>query len=252
MAAKQKVRFTRPQRRNQEVSEYIAARTLSADTPARGPSLPPSEGEGVGARSPAHVPAREGGKNETQQDPRHYASKSGRRYQLSEVAAPNPVGDLLAQASTLTTAERKELLARLSLGDQEAGDSREVDMWSAAVYEALVKAAGQGAGAVPGPAIIKRLVSPPSAWKPVADFMETSKLSRLSVSERRSVYGLLARLVVEEAEDFCHWSHAPLGPKVVVQRSRHIAGTVDHAFPGYLRSGLMPVVARSLCRGGAP
>lgn len=171
----------------------------------------------------------------------------------TQKAAPGNVDDLLAQASQLSVADRKALLAHLALTEQgESGEVRDVDMWSAAVHEALEAHAGAGHGSVPGPGVIRGLVGASKAWAPVRDFMLSSKLQELKVTERRSVYGLLARLVVQDAVAFCKWSRAPLGPKVVAQRCEHISGTFDQSFPGYLASGLGPMVARALVAGGAP
>lgn len=166
--------------------------------------------------------------------------------------AQGNMDDLLAQASRLNAADRRELLARLALAEQQSkGEDRDLDMWSSSLYEALVRDAGRASGTVPGPMVIRQLVSPPSLWGPLRDFMSASGLSGLSVAERRSVYGLLARLLVEDAREFADWSRAPMGPRLAAQRAVGIAGVFDRAFPGYLRSGLAPFVARRLASGAA-
>ncbi len=205
----------------------------AAGAPPHAHAVPPPSVEGVGAGVGA--PGRSGAPPRTR----------GREGLLDA---------LMETTKNLTSAERRELLARLALEAQapDSGEVRDLDMWSEAVYEALGAHAGAGAGSVPGPGVIRGLVGSPKAWAPVRDFMQSSKLALLKVAERRSVYGLLARLVVQDSVDFCRWSRAPLGPKVVSQRCEHIAGTFDQNFPGYLASGLAPMVAKALVAGGAP
>lgn len=154
----------------------------------------------------------------------------------------------------MTAAERKELLARLSLAEQSAGgkQEREPELWSRAVYEALVDASGTSAEAVPGPLVIRRLVGTPNAYQPVRAFMETSGLSeKLDATEHFAFFRVLACLVVQDAERVCEFSRAPMGAKVVAQRVPHVRGIFDRAFPTYVRSGLAHVVARRLVAGGA-
>lgn len=229
-----KVRLTRPERRDCEdfskesssgASPAPAAVRTAGPAAAHPPASPPPSKEGVGGRpraalgaaAPAEAPAR--------------------------VRAKEPeLDDLLAAASSLSPEKRRELLARLSLASQEQGEGREVEMWSEALYEALAAVDPSS----PGPAVIRRLVSPSSAWQPVAEFMRFAKFDALKVAERRSVYGMLAKLVVEDARRWSQWSGVPLGPKVCAQRGRDVASTFESAFPGYLRSGLAMVVARRL------
>lgn len=157
-----------------------------------------------------------------------------------------PVADLLAAASSLSAADRRELLARLSLAEQQGrpGSSREQEQWAQAVHEALLAAAGAGAGAVPAPGVVRGLVTAPKAWAPVRDFMHAAGLAdRLKSGESLKFFRLLARLLVEDTEDFCHAARVPFGPKLVAQRAERIGGVFDQAFPGYVRSGLAHVVA---------
>lgn len=158
------------------------------------------------------------------------------------------VDDLLTQADALSAADRKTLLARLALKASVGNDgqTRDVDMWSQSVYEGLTDALGYGDGAALGPMVVKRTVGSPSAWAPVAQFMADSKLGQLKVVERQSVYMMLARLVIERAKYVASRSNATLGPKLVGTCAAGIAGVFDAAFPGYLASGLAPLVAKQL------
>ncbi len=159
---------------------------------------------------------------------------------------------LLDQAEQLSQADRKTLLARLSLASQnrETESCRDKDMWSQAVYEELLKAYGRGLGAAQGPANVKRSLSLPTAWAPLADFMASSNLADLKVVERFAVYSMLAKLVVKQALYVARKVDAPLSAKLVGTCAANVASLFDNAFPGYLQSGLAPVVARQLVAGG--
>lgn len=156
--------------------------------------------------------------------------------------------DLLRLADQLPVAERKTLLARLALQAQttDSGQERDRDMWAQAVYDELARAFGRGDGAGQGPALVKRSVSNPTVWAPVAEFMAHSKLDQLTVTERQSVYGLVARLVVENALYVARKIGAPLSAKLVATCSANTASLFDNAFPGYLAAGLAPIVAKQL------
>lgn len=144
------------------------------------------------------------------------------------------VDGLLETAASLTKEQRKELLDRLALGQQEErGADPDLDMWSGAVQEALEAAIGRG----PGPMVVRAALGAPRSWEPVRDFMDSSGLSELRVPQRRSVYGLLARIAVDDASSFCEWADVPLGPRVVAQRCANIAAAFDRSFPGYLATG---------------
>jgi hypothetical protein len=156
------------------------------------------------------------------------------------------LADLLEQADKLPATEKKTLLAHLALKDQDRGTevSRDQDMWAQAVYEALARAIGHEGGAGQGPALIKRTLSVSSVWSPIAKFLMASHLADLNVTERQSVLILIARLVTEHAQYVARKSGAPLSAKLVGSCSAHVASIFDNAFPGYLASGLAPIVAR--------
>lgn len=161
------------------------------------------------------------------------------------------VGELLDSAASMTAAERKELLARLSLADAApGGQEREPELWSRAVHEALVDAAGSSPEGVPGVVVLRRLLGTPSAYGPVKAFMDASGLSeRLNAQEHYAFFRVLACLLVEDAERVCQWSGAPMGPKAVAQRVPSVRGVFDKAFPTYVRNGLAHLVAKRLISG---
>lgn len=158
------------------------------------------------------------------------------------------VEEALAFTDRLSPADRKTLLARLALAEQTAkqGTGRDLDMWAQAVYEALVQAVGTEAGAGQGPALLKRSLGLPAAWAPVVAFMEASKLRGLTVTERQSVYALLAKMVIQNARFISRKSGAPMSAKLVSNCATHVASLFDNAFPGYVASGLALMVARQL------
>ena len=155
---------------------------------------------------------------------------------------------ILDSIKLLSPSKQKELLARLSLQNQTLanGESRDVDMWSLAVYEALVGVDGSGDRDVPGPMVIKRLVGASTAWRPIKDFMEASKFDELKVTERQSIYYMLAKLVVAHAAGKARYLEIPLTVRFIAGCSVHVASIFDASFPGYLKSGLALMVAKSM------
>lgn len=154
--------------------------------------------------------------------------------------------NLLDQASKLPTDQRKEFLARLALDAQTlpSGETRDVDMWAGAVYDAIVAANGGEDGGLVGPAQIKRLVAVPSSWSHVSNFMKSSHLDQLTVTERQSIYAMLASLVVGNARYVARRAHIPLSGKLVANCATNVAGIFAQSFPGYLESGLALLVAK--------
>lgn len=146
---------------------------------------------------------------------------------------------------SLGVEQRKELLAYLALEQQATKQpSRDLEMWSVAVVEALDKAIGPSIGAL----VIRKQLSASTAWNPVAQFMEASRLQDLTVVERQGIYTLLAKLLVKHAREVAQRSGAPLSGKLVASCAGNLPGVFDGAFPGYLAAGLAPMVARSLSR----
>ncbi len=154
----------------------------------------------------------------------------------------------MSAATKLSKADQQQLLAHLALmaSGQDGDQVRDKDMWAAAVTTALVEANGGRPGGVPGQMIVKRSTASGTPWQAVWGFIESSGFSKLQVTERQSVYGLLASLVVKNAVYVSRETGAPLSPRLVANCSNNLAGLFDQAFPGYLRAGLAPIVARRL------
>jgi len=166
----------------------------------------------------------------------------------TEVRKPvgSPVDQLLDQAAKLAPELRKEFLARLALNAQTlpSGETRDVDMWAGAVYDAIVAANGGEDGGLVGPAQIKRSLAVPASWSSVATFMKTSRLDQLTVTERQSIYVMLASLVVGSARSVARKARIPLSGKLVANCATNVASIFDQSFPGYLESGLALLVAK--------
>lgn len=166
----------------------------------------------------------------------------------------NEVSELLSLAHKLSPTQRQELLDHLALSAQtphraDAGQDRDVEMWSQALARGLQHALGASDGVPGGSMLFRRLVAPATAWKPIADFLTTSKIGDLTVAERQAAFDLLAELVVTQALKIARRSGAPISPKFVVNCTSNIAGVFDSAFPGYLEAGLAHIVARRARHG---
>lgn len=159
------------------------------------------------------------------------------------------VDELLTHANALTRSERKELLDRLALATHltdRAANNRDLEMWAISVSSALHDAIGSGVGVAYGSMLVKRTMAASSNWRPIEDFMASSGLADLQVVERQAVYSMLAKLLVEHAEQVAARSGAPLSPKLVGGCAVNIGGVFDSAFPGYLAAGLAPMVAAQM------
>jgi len=213
----------------ERVDEDLPSKTSRQEPPY--PHHPPrSGGGGGGLPAAARLPAQGGA--------------------LTSARDVTPtVSSLLTLASTLTAKQRQELLDQLALTSQmtrNASQDRDLDMWAAAVYEALVASDTGRVGEGYGQLLVKRLLSPSAVWRPVQEFMRHAKLNELTVVERRSVYGMLANLLVTHAQSISDYTGAPLGPKLVGSCTQNIAGVFEKAFPGYVRAGLAKIAAKQL------
>ena len=225
-----RVMLTRPER---SLRSETYVRGVTTPTQVRGSEDPKHLGDHTTTPHPLPCRGRGGG-----------GDTPGKESKKSNVS----LADLLSLADQLPATERKTLLAHLALKGQTEveGPSRDKEMWAQAVYGEIVRAFGPDGGAGQGPALVKRTLSATAVWAPVADFMRASKLEALSVTERQSVYVLLARLVVEQALYVARNIGAPLGIKLVANAASNMAAIFDRSFPGYLQAGLAPIVARQL------
>jgi hypothetical protein len=221
-----KVVLTRPPRKATETNAYVAS-VKEKNSRTKAPLLPPSKGGIVIGGS------------------------------LPEVGPPekiDKVGAVLDLAADLTVSQRRELLAKLALDAQmdASTGSRDKDMWATAVYDGLQTVIGAGDRGSLAPMLVKRALTAINCWRPVDDFMTASKLGTMTVTERQAIYKFLARLVIKRSREVCHYTKAPLSPKLVAGQAQHVAELFDAEFPGYLASGLAAVVAKRIVSGYQP
>lgn len=178
--------------------------------------------------------------------------KEGSSAKTGNEEKKNVVDTLLADAERLSKAERKELLARLSLAvasdSARRTDDRDLTMWAEAVYRAMDDAQAGSDGAGQGPLVLKRLLAAVQNWEPLAELLERSKLSSATVTQRQALYHMLAQTLVEHAKRVCSRMGIPLSAKVVANNAANITAIFESAFPGYLSSGLALVVAQRMQR----
>lgn len=170
---------------------------------------------------------------------------------LSENKKPEKrsLDEILAGVGELSKSDRKELLARLALAEQApAQQSRDLDMWGEAVYSALVAAIGAGDGTGLGPLPLKRLLGASNSWEPVLGLMKSSGMLEFQVVKRQAIYNMLAELLIDDAQKLARAVGAPMSAKFVANRAAQLSAIVDAAYPGYLRAGLMPMVADRLAQ----
>lgn len=191
-----------------------------------------------------------------------FPSKGGReegdsspRIQIEEKEVTSKTLDQAQDlASKLSAADQKKLLDFLSLKLLESGESgqtRDVDMWALAVYEATVAAIGTNGGGMAGPLALKRLLAARSSWGPIETFAAYVGLPKLQVAERQGAYRLLANMLVDRAQGVARAVRAPLTGKLVANNTADIAAIFDASFPGYLAGGLALVVFRRAAQGVA-
>ncbi len=155
--------------------------------------------------------------------------------------------DFVNRIKSLPEGERKKILDSLLLESQlngEAKATRDLDMWAEAVHRELTRRLGSLDGGLVGPGVVRKLVSAGGSWKPVEQFMATSKLSELTVVERQRAYYMLAELLVRHALVVARRSGAPMSAKLVSNCTGNLAGVFEESFPGYLEAGLARMVAR--------
>lgn len=159
--------------------------------------------------------------------------------------------ELLATLGPLSTKETKALLAQLALQTNKtstARGERDSETWAACVADALSDAIGSSSA---GQLVRKEMLAA-TAWKPVQAFLEEAGFLDLNVREKRAVYQMLARLLVQHADRISSRRDIPLTPHFVASCAGHIGVVFDGAFPGYLASGLAHIVVKRLCVGSRP
>lgn len=157
-----------------------------------------------------------------------------------------------ADVERMSTSELKQALDRLALAlqqrQQPSKQDRDLCSFSDAVHEKMSELLAGNLAGNAGPLAVRQLFQSPSTWGPILAFLERSGYLALSPAEKTVVYRFLAELVVRHAYTVSRRSKAPMSPKLVASCSGNIGGLFERAFPGYLRNGLAPVVARRMCQ----
>ena len=147
----------------------------------------------------------------------------------------------------LVSSAKKKFLDQLLLERQledQTESVRDLGMWTEAVHRAFTGRLGSADGGLVGPALVRKVVSVGTSFKPVLAFMQSSKLSELTVTERQRAYYMLAELLVQHALVVARRSGVPMSVKLVSQCTNNLAGVFDAQFPGYLEAGLAKMIAR--------
>lgn len=154
------------------------------------------------------------------------------------------VESLLAATESLSLAEKKALVAKLSLELTGSADaSRDQSMWASAIYQALSKAVpAHGYGEL----LVRKQMSASNSWCHVRDFMQASDFSSCSVVERQGIYNLLADLLLRYVRRISARQGLPVTLKLIASCSAHVGATFESEFPGYLSSGLGKVIVRQM------
>lgn len=150
-----------------------------------------------------------------------------------------------------TKPELKELYDHLAflVMEGDVGQSRDLDMWAAEVYSAMVAAIGTGGAGMPGPLAVKRVLAARTAWGPVHDFADAVGIADMKVAERQSCFRFLAHMLVARCREVAQHVHAPLTAKMVANNCGDIAATFDANFPGYAASGVAGFLFKRLATG---
>lgn len=207
-------------------------------------------------RSAYSVEKKCGVKGDGPPSPSYGGEEGARSYPLAPRTKKegSPLTEALDLADKLTASDLKKLYDHVALklaSGATDGDTRTVDMWATAAYEALVDAIGTGGAGMAGPLAVKRLLSPRSSWAPVEEFLAALGVTGAKPAVRLSVLRLLAKLLVEHCAGVAQHVRAPLSAKLVANNTGNLAAIFDNAFPGYVASGLAPMLIERLARGGA-
>lgn len=177
---------------------------------------------------------------------------------------PQVVGPLAGKAERaiqlldqfdLAYPELRQLYDHLALKLQQAADAqtdgnRNLAMWATAAYDALVRANGGAGGGMPGPLVVRRILAVRSSWSHVESFLTELDLDSYQVATRLAVLRLLADLLVKRCQVIARHARIPLTAKLLANNCENIAAVFEDAFPGYLGSGLVPLLVRRVTDGG--
>lgn len=160
----------------------------------------------------------------------------------------------LVDLASLSAEQKKTLLAQLSLelADSAKGSkdqSRDIEMWSSAVFDALGKVVpAHGYGQL----LVRKQLGASTSWSHIRDFMQASDFASCSVVERQGVYNLLAELLLRYVRRVASYQGMPVTLKLVASCSANVGSAFESEFPGYLASGLGKVIVRQMLAQKSP
>jgi len=155
--------------------------------------------------------------------------------------------EIIDVVDLLTDKDRQALLDYLALRKQSKRKSdltgnRDRDLWHTAVIEALEIVLRTGGGLPPTLAVVNKLYS--GSYASVETFV-ASAFPGLKATEKMAGFRVLADLLVRHADYVAKKSGAPLSAKLTFSCVQNLPGLVDNAFPGYIESGLLPMIIRN-------
>lgn len=137
------------------------------------------------------------------------------------------------------------------LATSGTADTRNLELWSTAAYDALVRANGGTPAGMPGPLVVRRLLAVRSSWQYIEDFLGVLGADEMTVATRLSLLRLLADLLVKRCQGIARHAHIPLNAKLVANNCGDISAVFEDAFPGYRGAGLVPLLVKRLVAGGS-
>ncbi len=146
---------------------------------------------------------------------------------------------LKSAVRALNTDVQKELLdfiaMQLQNKKQNSAQDRKLNLFTNALSTELGKALGQSNRLFPLPLI----TNAKKMFKDVEVLMNDLKMTDLNTQDTAVMYGVLARVLVQQAETVSARAKIPLSMKLVLQTTTPLHALVDINFPGYIRAGLM-------------
>jgi len=147
--------------------------------------------------------------------------------------------DLKNSVRNLSEKDRQVLLDFILMLRQDqkmsSEQERKLAMWTDSLSLALSKMLGQTHHIFPPPL----LTQAKKILKDVNEFMTSNDLGDLKTAETKSMYNLLAKILVNHASMVSAKARIPLSMKLVVQTTTPVVSLFDNFFPGYVKSRLI-------------
>ncbi|HUW47103.1 MAG TPA: hypothetical protein VMW50_15105 [Dehalococcoidia bacterium] len=142
----------------------------------------------------------------------------------------------------LSEKDRQVLLDYLLLLRQSekptSDQERKLNMWTNSLSLALSQMLGQTHHIFPPPLLTQAR----KILKDVTEFMSSNDLGNLHTAETKSMYNVLARILVSHAAVVSAKARIPLSMKLVLQTTTPVVSLFDNYFPGYVKAKLLKQV----------